>query len=99
MKRLIVLLPGISMILWATGCCCHQGYPSYYGGACPGGNCGYADPAAPMVYPQGASIESVNSTYAAAPAGTPATVAVAPPINGMVYQQTAMMPLESLPTY
>jgi hypothetical protein len=56
MKQFAVLLLGSSVMLLATGCCGHQGYSSGYGGGCQGGNCGYANPGTPVVYPPQAGI-------------------------------------------
>ena len=70
MKKFAVLLLGSSMMLLATGCCGHHGY--YGGGGCQGGNCGYADPGTPVVYPPQAGIpQGSYSNQAAAPTTIP----------------------------
>jgi hypothetical protein len=101
MKTSASLLLGVALLTSAVGChhCClwpHCG--SNYGGACPPANycppvgCNEAVPGVMpgAVYPQGAIY--------GAPGGIMQAQA-APHVHYTAYPQTAMGPLESLPTY
>lgn len=112
MKRLAILAIALSTAFSSVGCCgwpwpwpCQNGYygpgfqsPGYYGGGCPGGNCGVQPGVAPGTTGFYQSYDSIQ----AAQAGTPVNgaVAAAPdPISGQPVHRTAMLPLETLPTY
>jgi len=97
MKRFSIPLLGISLLVSAAGCCCGwpgHGYNSFYGnGAGPGGKCG---PGSPQAFPpQGVYYNGQTSVQ---PAGK-LSYASGPFTAAPVYHQTAMGPLESLPTY
>lgn len=80
-----------------TGGCnsCGSGYAAPYaapfGGGCPNGNCGTGGP----VYgPQGANFGPMDTMTASSGPAFPTPVAMSPG-----FAQTAMAPLQSLPTY
>jgi len=98
MKKLAVLLFGISALLFSIGCCgLHRGgYGAYYGGgACPGGNCGNGYPAGQnFLPPQGAGVQNP----------VPGQVSVPQPMMAPQYQPVAFQPymgtpFETLPAY
>ena len=115
MKTLIMALLGALLVAGATGCCCSHGCNpcgSYGGGCyggyaqtpnccpqpcggCPTGNCG--------AYPSGAYYGPTDGmTASAAPVSYSAPLAMGPsPMDAQApgMMQTAMAPLESLPTY
>lgn len=115
MNRVASLLAGLSLLGASAGCCCHHLHgagacPPAMGPACapacPSGACGvvqpgfvqpgmvqpgvvqpgFGDPGAPLVQPQG--YYGTHNMQGTAP------VTVAP-----VVTQTALVPLETLPTY
>ena len=101
MKRFSIPLLGISLLVSAAGCCCGwpgHGYNSYYGnGACQGGACG---PVSPQTFPPQGVPQGVyyNGQTSIQPTGMQ-SYASGPFTAAPVYHQTAMGPLESLPTY
>lgn len=80
-----------------SGCSsCGQGgyvapYAAPYGGGCPNGNCGVG---APAYGPQGAYFGPSDAMTASVGGAYPGPVAMTP-----TFAQTAMAPLQSLPTY
>lgn len=70
---------------------CGTGYAAPYGGGCPNGNCGGG---APVYGPQGANFGPMDAMQASNGPAFPAPVAMGPG-----FAQTAMAPLQSLPTY
>lgn len=107
MNRVASLLAGLSLLGASAGCCCHHLHgasacpPAMMSPACPSGACGvvqpgmvqpgvvqpgFGDPGAPLVQPQG--YYGTHNMQGTAP------VTVAP-----VVTQTALVPLETLPTY
>jgi hypothetical protein len=108
MKKLAMLLIGVSLAVQATGCCgclshCNPcgsacGYAPAYGG---GGGCstGQCSPGYPAVVPQGAYFNATGApAFASAPAPAANQFAAAAP--SPMYAQTAMAgPLDPLPTY
>ncbi|MCC7419080.1 MAG: hypothetical protein IT428_02245 [Planctomycetaceae bacterium] len=70
---------------------CGTGYAAPYGGGCPSGNCGVG---APVYGPQGANFGPMDTMTASSGPAFPAPVAMGPS-----FAQTAMAPLQSLPTY
>ncbi|QDT64231.1 hypothetical protein [Calycomorphotria hydatis] len=114
MKRLSLCLIALTLTAAAVGCCspcgskCGTG-TSFFGpvtnplmpGGCPNGNCGLG--AAPAtVYPQGTYVVP-ESTQAMAPQGgysMPTTAqTVAPGYSPYSYNQTAAVPMQTVPTY
>lgn len=104
MKRFAAVLCSASMIVFSAGCCCglfHHGYgwPGCGVPACPPAGCptpGY--PAGPQVLPPATSYhpaaEPVHTVYVdPQPVSGPVTV------SAPVVHQTAMVPLDPLPTY
>ena len=107
MNRVASLLAGLSLLGASAGCCCHHLHgagacpPAMMSPACPSGACGVVqpgfvqpgvvqpgivDPGAPLVQPQG--------YY-----GTQNIQGVAPVTVAPVVTHTALVPLETLPTY
>ena len=97
MKRIATLLFGLFMIASTSGCYCwspwHGGWGGYQGG---GGQCGSCGIQSGPVIDQGAYYGSYSSVQAGLPVA-PATTAYYPPLY--TAPQTAVAPLQSLPTY
>lgn len=99
MKKLFSMLMLVPLVGLATGCCCSSGNqccpPAYSSGGCSSGTCGPS-----YGYP-GASLPSTYSTtQAMTPASTYATAAAAPTYSSYPpATQTAMAPVQALPTY
>jgi hypothetical protein len=103
MNRIISLLAGILLLASSGGCCCQHlcgrgtgMWAPMMSPACPpGGPCGVTTPGvAPLVQPQGFYGSYNVETVAPVAVQTVAPVAVAP-----VVTRTALVPLETLPTY
>jgi len=105
MKNFCLLFAGIALLTSAIGCCCGQSgcnrpiYSGYGGGGCPGGNCGVGAAA----YPSGIAPQGAYQNYNAAQASYPGAVG-SPIVAGAFAQpigvpQTAVAPLEPLPSY
>ncbi|GAB4154432.1 MAG: hypothetical protein Tsb009_31080 [Planctomycetaceae bacterium] len=114
MKRSALLLLALTSTLAMTGCCgwpwpwpCNYGNgymgPGFVNPSCPTGNCGV--PGQQYIPPQTGFYQSYGSIQAAqvttpavpTPISAPTTV-VEQPQQGTVHR-TAMVPLQSLPTY
>lgn len=93
MLRRSLLLVNLVCLLALTGCCCGgwgSGYRGYAtGGGCSSGACG----AGPVGY------AAPGYQQAALPGEVPVGTAYAPVPYGAVPATTALMPVESLPTY
>ncbi len=111
MKRLAILAIALSTAFSSVGCCgwpwpwpCQNGYygPGFqsqgYGGGCPTGNCGVQQP---MPGQTGfyQSYDSIQAAQVNGPAPNPQFAATPDPISGGAVHRTAMVPLESFPTY
>ena len=112
MKKLALLFAGIATMSFAVGCHCGscgggcgtQGYGvpayGYGGGGCATGNCGTAPGAYPYgLAPQGMLTPEVNSVQANYPIAPPVYHSTFAQPWGVTYPQTAVAPLEPLPTY
>ena len=75
-----------------NSCGQNYGVPAFGGGGCPNGNCGVGAP--PVYGPQGAYFGPGDVMSAQAAPTYPTPVAMTP-----TFAQTAMAPLQSLPTY
>ncbi|MCH8828175.1 MAG: hypothetical protein IID45_01215 [Planctomycetes bacterium] len=104
MKRLAILLIALTTTFASTGCCGllwpfgHHGQGGYYGNSgCFGGNCGVRTTPGVQVVPQSGFYQSYGSIQAAS-FGAPGPVGTVSAAPGTVHR-TAMVPLETLPTY